>query len=308
VTGRPSARTLRAESFATRHARLLEAAQRHGVDTAGLVLPAEGMLPSSDGVGIHYLEWPGSATDLALIFLHGGGLHAHTFDLAGNLLRDAGRCIALDLRGHGESDRSPHGYGSEQTADDIAATVERLGIERAVVVGHSMGGIGGITWAARRPPELAGLVIVDVGPELKNDATASINDSITSRPTFADLEEVERYVGGPSPAVDGMAANLHWRDDGRLWFKYDDSQFHPDRIRLAEGDEMRELARRITCPTTILRGSRSKVLSDEAARELAGLIDGATVHVVADAGHTIQSSNPRGLAAAVKTFLAEQGY
>ena len=88
-----------------------------------------------------------------------------------------------------------------------------------------MGGIGAITWAARRPPQLAGLVIVDVGPELKNPTTASINDSITSRPTFADLEEVEAYVGGGASAVDSMAANLRWRDDGRLTFKYDDSQF-----------------------------------------------------------------------------------
>jgi pimeloyl-ACP methyl ester carboxylesterase len=308
VTGRPSARTLRAESFATRYARLLASAEARGVDPAGLVLPAEGMLSSSDGVGIHYLEWPGAATGLALLFLHGGGLHAHTFDLMGNLLRDAGRCIALDLRGHGESERSPRGYGSEQTADDIVATVQALGLKRVVVIGHSMGGVGGITLAARRPPELAGLVVVDVGPELQNPATASINDSITSRPTFADLEEVESYVAGVPSAVDSMAANLHWRDDGRLWFKYDDSQFHPDRIHLAEGDEMRELARRIVCPTTVLRGSRSKVLSDEAAAELAGVIPGATWRRIEDAGHTIQSSNPVGLAAAVTDFLGEIGF
>jgi esterase len=308
VTGRPSARTLRAESFATRYARLLATAEARGVDPAGLVLPAEGTLSSSDGIGIHYLEWPGAATDPALIFLHGGGLHAHTFDLVGNLLRDAGRCIALDLRGHGESDRSPHGYGSEETADDISHAVEQLGLESVVLVGHSMGGIGAITWAARRPPELAGLVIVDVGPELKNPATASINDSITSRPTFADLEEVEGYVAGSASAVDGMAANLHWRDDGRLGFKYDEAQFQPDRITLAEGDEMRELARRITCPTTILRGSRSKVLSDESASELAGLITGATWHRIEEAGHTIQSSNPLGLAAAVTAFLGGLGH
>lgn len=307
MTERPSTRTLRAESFATRHARLLASAQRHGVDPTGLLLPAEGMLAGSDGVGVHYLEWPGAARDLALIFLHGGGLHAHTFDLVGNLLRDVGRCIALDLRGHGESERSPHGYGSEQTADDIAATAELLGLKKVVVVAHSFGGIGGITWAARRPSEIAGLVIVDVGPELQNEATASINDSIKSRPTFADLEELESYVGGGS-AVDSMAANLEWRDDGRLGFKYDESQFDPARLHLAQGDEMRDLARRIDCPTTILRGSRSKVLSDEGAAELAGVIPGATWTRVDDAGHTIQSSNPVGLAAAVTAFLAELGY
>jgi pimeloyl-ACP methyl ester carboxylesterase len=305
MTGRPSARTLRAESFATRYARLLKTADARGVDPAGFVLPAEGMLSSSAGGGLHYLEWPGCTTDLALIFLHGGGLHAHTFDLVGNLLRHHGRCIGLDLRGHGDSEPSPAGYGSEETADDISSVVEQLGLEKVVLVGHSMGGIGAITWAARRPPELAGLVIVDVGPELKNDATASINDSITSRPTFADLEEVEAYVGGGASAADSMAANLRWGDDGRLTFKYDDSQFNEHRIRLAEGDVMRALARLIDCPTTILRGSRSKVLSDEAATELASLIPGATWHRIEDAGHTIQSSNPVGLAAAVTAFLAE---
>lgn len=299
---RPSAHTLRAESFATRHARLLAAAERHGVDPAGLVLPAEGMFPSADGsssVDVHYLEWPGAADDLALIFLHGGGLHAHTFDLVGNLLRHHGRCISLDLRGHGESQWSPGRYGSEATADDLSAAVRQLGLEKVVAVGHSMGGIGAIAWAARHPPELVGLVVVDVAPDLDDSATSSINDFITSQPSFADLEEVGN---------DSLAANLRWRDDGRLAFKYDDSQFQPGHILLPIGDELRELARRITCPTTILRGSRSKVLSDDSASELAGLIEGATWNRVDDAGHTIQSSNPLGLAAAVTAFLVELGY
>ena len=169
-----------------------------------------------------------------------------------------------------------------------------------------MGGIGAITWAARRPPELAGLVIVDVGPELNNPATASINDSITSQPSFADLEEVEatsgtrsgrRQHGGQPALARRRAAGVQVR---RLTVP-------PGGIRLPVGDEMRDFARRIDCPTTILRGSRSKVLSDEAAAELAGLIPGATWRRVEDAGHTIQSSNPRGLAAAVTAFLAERG-
>jgi pimeloyl-ACP methyl ester carboxylesterase len=298
------------ESFDTRYARLVATAQQRGVDPTGLVLPAEGMVVGTDGLnspGIHYLEWPGAAvSDLALIFLHGGGLHAHTFDVVGNLLRHDGRCIALDLRGHGESQWSPGMYGSEETADDISSTVGQLGLERVVVVGHSMGGMGAVVWAARRRPELAGLVVVDVGPEVQNSATASVHGFITSQPSFADLEEVDGFVTGGPLAVDNMAANLRWRDDGRLTFKHDDSQFHPGRTRLIIGDEMRERARQINCPTTILRGARSQVLSDDGAAELAALIPGATWRRVEDAGHTIQSSNPRGLAAAITEFLAEQ--
>jgi esterase len=298
VTDRPSARTLRAESFPTRYARLMASAQRHGVDPEGFVLPAEGMLVGPHGAGLHYLEWPGTTADPALIFLHGGGLHAHTFDVVGNLLRNRARCISLDLRGHGESEWSPGQYGSEQTADDISAIVTQFGLKRVVVVGHSMGGIGAIAWAARRPPELTGLVVVDVGPELTNPTTASINDFITSQPSFAGLEDVDS---------DSLAANLRWRDDGRLAFKYDDSQFHPGGTQLPVGDAIRQLARRIACPTTILRGARSKVLSDEAAAEFAGLITGATWRRIEGAGHTIQSSSPSGLATAVTEFLAGLG-
>jgi pimeloyl-ACP methyl ester carboxylesterase len=295
---RPSVESLRLESFGTRHARLVAAARRHGIDPEGMVLPAEGMFTTDDGADIHYLEWPGPSQELAMIFLHGGGLHAHTFDVAGNLLRQHARCVALDQRGHGESEWTPGRYGSEQCADDIAAAVDRLGLKRVVVVGHSMGGIGAVEWAARNPPELAGLVIVDVGPELTSSATASINDFITSRPSYAGLEDVES---------DSLAANLRWGDDGRLVSKYDDSQFHSGATALPMDDEMRALGRRIACPTTILRGERSKVLSDEAAASFAAEIDGADWQRVPNAGHTIQSSNPRGLADAVLHFLERVG-
>jgi len=294
VTDRPTVASLRLESFGTRHARMLASARRHGIDPDGMVLPAEGMLTTDDGADIHYLEWPGSAQELAMIFLHGGGLHAHTFDVAGNLLRQHARCIALDQRGHGESEWTPGRYGSEHCADDIAAAVHRLDLKRVVVVGHSMGGIGAVEWAARNPPELAGLVIVDVGPDLTSAATESINDFITSRPSYAGLEDVES---------DSVAANLRWGDDGRLVVKYDASQFHSGATTLPMDDEMRALGRRIDCPTTILRGERSKVLTDEAAAAFAAEIDGATWRCIPDAGHTIQSSNPRGLADAVLDFL-----
>jgi esterase len=104
-----------------------------------------------------------------------------------------------------------------------------------------------------------------------------------------------------------LAANLRWGDDGRLVSKYDDSQFHSGATALPMDDEMRALGRRIACPTTILRGERSKVLSDEAAASFAADIDGADWQCIPNAGHTIQSSNPRGLADAVLDFLERVG-
>src|SRR5271168_4535779 len=167
--GRPSLRTLRLDSFATRWERLLSAAQRHAVPHhEDLVLPAEGMVRRSSGPALHYVEWPGYASGAPdVLMLHGGGLHAHTFDLTGNLLRRHARCLALDLRGHGDSDWvEPSRYGSEAICDDIDAVIAALNLENVVVLGHSLGGMCAMVWAGRRPTVLRGLIVVDVAPEM----------------------------------------------------------------------------------------------------------------------------------------------
>lgn len=301
-----SPRTLRFDSFATRMDRLRQSANRHGMPAEGLVLPAEGMLRTDDPPALHYLEWPGPRRTPEVLLLHGGGLHAHTFDLVGNLLRHQARCIALDLRGHGDSGWARSGeYGSEAIADDIDAVVKTLGLKQVVVAGHSVGGLGAMTWAARGPPALAGLVVIDFAAAMNSDGTGPVHAFVSANPTFADLEEVDNFitqgVGSSTAGGDGMAANLRWSDDSRLTFKYDTGQFAA--IKLALGDELRALVGQIDCPTRVLRGARSKVIDVDAAAELARLISGATWAQVPNAGHTVQTSNPVGLATEVLHFL-----
>jgi len=162
-----------------------------------------------------------------------------------------------------------------------------------------------MTWAARHPAEVAGLIVIDFAPAMNSGGTGPVYAFVSANPTFADLEEVDDFVdAGPGSSAAGgdtMAANLRWDEGSRLRFKYDTGQFAG--IKLALGDELRALASRIICPTTLLRGERSKVISAEAAAELAELIPGARWAQVPAAGHTIQSSNPAGLAAEVIEFL-----
>jgi pimeloyl-ACP methyl ester carboxylesterase len=286
--------------------RLSQAASRHGIAVDELVLPAEGMLRAGDSPAVHYLEWPGPRRTPQVLMLHGGGLHAHTFDLLGNLLRQRARCVALDLRGHGDSGWAESGrYGSEPIADDIEAAVSTLGLNDVVLIGHSLGGMGAMTWATRRMAALAGLIILDVAPAMNREGTGPVHEFVAANPTFADLEEVDNFLsqGTPQRAAggDATAANLRWTDNGRLAFKYDTRQFAG--LKLELDDDLRALATRIACPTMVLRGQRSKVISAEAAAELAGLIPGATWAEVPDARHTIQSSNPIALAAEINEFL-----
>ncbi|MEV4379934.1 alpha/beta hydrolase [Streptosporangium sp. NPDC049644] len=309
---RPSVRTLRMHSFTSEFNRLTALASAAGIDPADVVLPAEGIVRADDGVRLHYLEWPGPATEPLLLFLHGGGLHAHSFDAVGLLLRRLGRCVALDLRGHGESDwAGPGGYGTDAVAADLDTVTTRFGARRVVLVGHSMGGMAALVWAARRPAVLAGLVVVDVGPDIDAAAGRSVNELISRRPLFADLDEADAFLSGVLPrtreaATSGVAQNLTWTDDGLLTWKHDTTQFQPGMGRIASPDELRRAAARITCPTLVLRGERSRVFGDEGAAELAALIPGARWERVPDAGHTIQTGNPRGLADAVTRFLRDQ--
>lgn len=297
-------------TFASRHRRLCAVAARAGVPAQDVVLPAEGVVPGDGGLGLHYLEWPGAPRpDPVAILLHGGGLQAHTFDVVGLLLRHRIRTVALDLRGHGDSEWAPPGrYGPAAVADDLDQVVANLGARRVVVVGHSLGGLGGIVWAARRRPELLGLVLVDVGATIESEGGQPIAEMVARPVEFRDLEEAHAGLGSLDPALSGVADTVRWTDEGHLTWKHDPAQFVAGGGRFEPRDALLAAAGGIRCPTLVLRGERSRVFSARGAAELVAAVGGgARWEEVPGAGHTIQRSNPRGLAGAVHRFLDELG-
>jgi esterase len=305
---RPSVRTLRMDSFASVFERLRARALAAGVAEHDIVLPAEGVIRSRDGLRLHYLEWSGRSDGPLLLLLHGGGLHAHSYDVVGLLARHLGRVVALDLRGHGESEwAGPGGYSTEHHVADIEAVVDAFG-QQCVVVAHSLSAFATLVWASRQPPSLAALVIVDVGLQPQGEMTRSVSSLLSDRPAFTDLEEAEHFITGVVPDVreagtSGVAQNLAWTADGLLSWKHDSTQFTPAGSRLPTPDELRAAARAVRCPAVVLRGARSRVLSDSGAAELAGLLPHGRWRRIPDAGHSIQTSNPRGLVGALTELL-----
>ena len=137
---------------------------------AGVVLPRHEQVVLG-GMRLHYLDWgpagrrPGTPGGWPLVFLHGGGLNAHTWDIVCLALREEYRCYALDLRGHGDSEWSPaQDYSLGAHLQDLEAFADHLDLARFFLVGQSLGGIIGIGYASRHPRRLAGLVAVDSGP------------------------------------------------------------------------------------------------------------------------------------------------
>src|SRR5215510_5715348 len=120
------------------------------------------------GVNLHYLEW-GTATNPALLLLHGGSAHAHWWDhIAAEFVREH-RVLALDLRGHGDSDWvTPPAYEISDYVADLQEFITRLDLAPLVLVGHSLGGFIALTYATAHSAMLRALVVVDIGTRLRS--------------------------------------------------------------------------------------------------------------------------------------------
>jgi pimeloyl-ACP methyl ester carboxylesterase len=288
-------------------------------ETAGIALP-EIVLPEERHVllgrmRLHYLDW-GTPGLPPVVFLHGGGLNAHTWDLVCAALRRERHCVALDQRGHGESEWSPHmDYSTESHVGDLEAFVGHLGLERLVLVGMSLGGVNALAWAGRHGQRLAGLVLVDVGPEIRVDGVRKIA-AFTSE--AAPLDSVEAFVEralafNPRRNRDllrrSLLHNLRRMPDGRWMWKYD--QRHRGKVDPAAYARRRQLlwsaVDAIDCPTLVVRGAQSDVFHDEDAERLAGRLRHGRWVRIEGAGHTVQGDNPADLLVALRSFLAEVG-
>ncbi len=200
-------------------------------DVAGVRLP-EIVLPDErhlllGRMRFHYLDW-GTRGLLPVVFLHGGGLNAHTWDLVCATLRVERHCLALDQRGHGESEWSPQmDYSIESHVGDLEAFAHALRLERFVLVGMSLGGVNALAWAGKHSRRLAGLVLVDVGPEIRIDGVRKIQ-AFTSEAT--PLDSVDAFIDRAmafNPRRNrellrrSLLHNLRRMPDGRFMWKYD---------------------------------------------------------------------------------------
>jgi esterase len=284
---------------------------------AGLSFP-ELVLPDVHDVVLrrmrfHYLDW-GTAGRPPIVFLHGGGLNAHTWDLVCLGLRRDRHCFALDQRGHGESEWSPvMDYGTESHVGDLEAFVDHLGLDRFVLVGMSLGGANALAWAGRHSEKLAGLVLVDVGPEVRTAGAQKIAAFTSNQKPMESLDEVIERAMAFNPRRDrellrlSLRHNLRQTPKGQWMWKYD--QRHRGTVDPGAAERRRDLlwsaVTTVKCPTLVVRGAQSDVFHDEDAERLAGALGRGRWVRVENAGHTVQGDNPAGLLTELHAFLGE---
>src|SRR5262249_27814228 len=266
---------------------------------------------SVNGLTLHYVEW-GAPYGEPLVLLHGITGHARTWDRLAAQLADRDRVLAVDQRGHGDSDPAPDAdYRVGTMADDLASFVDKLRLGRFTLLGLSMGGRIAIAYAGAHPDRVARLVIVDIGPDIHPTGLERVRAMMAGAPERIESEEQAiEYVRKANPLYDEAelrqraAHGLRRRADGSFAWKYDK----------ALRDLMREGGRRdtidlwaplgrIECPTLIVRGAESDILSSEIAKKmLERLPDGRLVEV-AGAGHTVPGDQPGEFVRVVRGFL-----
>jgi pimeloyl-ACP methyl ester carboxylesterase len=285
-----------------------------GVAVPELVLPDDHSVILGD-MRFHYLDW-GTLQRPAVVFLHGGGLTAHTWDLVCLALRPDFHCLALDQRGHGDSEWSPEmDYRREAYVRDLESFVDYLGLDRFILVGMSLGGLNSLDYASQHSDRLDGLVVVDVGPDIRLEGARNISDFVRADGILDSVEAfVERAVSfnprrDPELLRRSLLYNLRQLPDGKWMWKYDRRhrmEFDLDKAA-AENRQLWQVVPNIACPALVVRGAESHVFLDEDAEKLSRTLPNGRWTCVRDAGHTVQGDNPRTLIEEMGRFFAEIG-
>jgi esterase len=287
----------------------LAASARAAGISAAAELPSHRFLETEE-LRLHYLEW-GRADAPPMLFLHGGWLTAHTWDLTCLHLQRSYRCVALDLRGHGESGWSDAGnYSVADNAADLTQVIDRLGLGRCLVVGQSFGAIVALCHAIDTGADLAGIVVIDTGPTVDWDGGAArVTDFVSAKTRFTSVDEVidQALAFNPRRRRDlletSIRYNLRANPDGTYSWSYDarDIDGRMSRLRTAL-TSMSERLDRVTCPTLVVRGEQSDVFSPADREYMVGALSQAQAVTIPDAGHTVQGDNPLALAEAIELF------
>lgn len=266
---------------------------------------------------------PAGPSRVTALLLHGGGQTRHAWDKSARALaRNGVAVVALDQRGHGQSDWLGDGrYGFADFAADVTAVADAIAADtgtRPVAVGASLGGIAAMLAMRLRPAVFAGLILVDVTPELDLQGVARVRNFMGANASggFASVEAAADAIAAwlphrPRPkSLGGLSKNLRQRDDGRYYWHWD-PQFlkgpHPvDAHDGALRGQLQAALAATAIPVLLVRGLESELVRDKEVADFRAHCPAAECVDVAGARHMVAGDRNDAFAAAIVEFLARR--
>lgn len=249
--------------------------------------------------GLHrmaYAEWGDPANPRVLLCVHGLTRNGRDFDFLAQAMAQHYRVVCPDVVGRGRSEWLPvkDDYAIPLYASDMITLIARLGVDSVDWLGTSMGGLIGMMVASLPGHPIRRLVLNDVGPALTAESLARIGQYVGSDPFFPDISAAEAYVRAVS-APFGLLTDRQWRHlteyaikpaEGGFRFRYDPGMAEPFR-KLPQGEEMSlwPMYDAIACPTLVLRGAQSDLLTRHTVAEMSRRGPKASTVEIAGVGH-----------------------
>lgn len=255
-----------------------------------------------DGKRISCLCVDRSQAGPTLVFLHGSGVSARYWNDQLRALARAARVVAIDLPGHGESDKAPEA-GLAQYADVTARALDELDAWPAIAIGHSLGGAVAMTLTARRAADVHGLVLMSSCARLPAASTsvqwfwASLPTSLRRLLFFVTAKNV-LFASGASPAAVAL---------GMQELRACRPETLAADVAIARSMDLTAIAGALRVPTLILCGSRDRVTPPALSRDLHAMIAGSRLEIVEGAGHMLLIEASDVVNRAIAAFAGEIG-
>src|SRR5690242_8474411 len=277
---------------------------------AAISLPAQSPYQDKfitvNGLRLHYLDW-GAAGKQPFIMLHGIGRIAHSFDHIAPHFNTDYHVIALDMRGHGDSQWSPEGaYLVEDYARDLAAFIELLNLRDVILLGNSTGGRVVQFYAGTHPERMAKLIVEDVGPERTNEIASGFARRVQQEEQgWASEDELVASLmrGGGKTSEELQRNYAHFgsqrREDGRIAWKRD-----PNLVQGFVPTELWAQVLKIKCPTIYILGGASTIVPPETQQKLRDNLPAVQIVTMPKLGHYPHQEAPEDYIRTVQGFLA----
>jgi len=263
---------------------------------------------TANGLVLNCLDYGGEGKP-PILFIHGGSAHAHWWDFVAPAFVGDFHVLALDQRGHGDSQWADEwAYGSRHYVSDLDQVIDAWGFGAPILVGHSMGAHNVLAYAAEHSDKLRAMVAIDPPPDYTERVVEFLN-SIAGKPArrFESLDEAARNFRvlpretlAKKEILEHVARRSFKRHDDGAWVHKLDR-----RTMIREPSRVWKSLHRIACPALIVKIAKSPLLDREVAKKMAEQLANGRLAEVDDSYHHVMLDNPTALIELIRNFVGE---